>query len=85
MHSSFVPSQGCRSKLIEHKILEKDPNKRIILLVNKIDLVPKQVALTVSPFPLFDSSGFLFSARNTPRFSSKPPRNPSARTSGATT
>ena len=44
-------SQGCRSKLIEHKILEKDPNKRIILLVNKIDLVPKQVALTVPLFP----------------------------------
>ncbi|KAK8801741.1 hypothetical protein WA538_005579 [Blastocystis sp. DL] len=36
---------GCRSKLIERKILEKDPNKRIILLINKIDLVPKHIAM----------------------------------------
>lgn len=48
MSFSLLTMQGCRSKLIEHKILEKDPNKRIILLINKIDLVPKNVAMTVA-------------------------------------
>ena len=33
--------------MIEKKILEKDPNKRIILVVNKIDLVPKNIAFMV--------------------------------------
>jgi len=33
---------GCRSKEIEQMILRKDPNKKIILLLNKIDLVPKE-------------------------------------------
>ena len=32
---------------LEKKILEKDPNKRIVLVINKIDLVPKNVALMV--------------------------------------
>lgn len=45
---------GCRSKLIERKILEKDPNKRIVLLINKIDLVPKHIAMMVCLFSLFD-------------------------------
>eukprot|EP00002_Diphylleia_rotans_P023303 TRINITY_DN457_c0_g3_i1.p1 TRINITY_DN457_c0_g3~~TRINITY_DN457_c0_g3_i1.p1 ORF type:complete len:590 (-),score=173.27 TRINITY_DN457_c0_g3_i1:73-1842(-) len=34
---------GCRSKDIEQYILQRDPNKRIILVLNKIDLVPKDV------------------------------------------
>ena len=53
---------GCRSKLIERKILEKDPTKRIVLLINKIDLVPKHIALMVDhsfvySFPPIISSG----------------------------
>eukprot|EP00001_Collodictyon_triciliatum_P039839 07168_2 len=34
---------GCRSKDIEQLILQKDPNKRIILVLNKIDLVPREI------------------------------------------
>jgi len=32
---------GSRCKEIEQKILQKDPNKKIILILNKIDLIPK--------------------------------------------
>jgi len=33
---------GCRCRDVESAILESSPNKKIILLLNKIDLVPKQ-------------------------------------------
>jgi nuclear GTP-binding protein len=32
---------GCRCKSVEAAILKKDANKKIILVLNKIDLVPK--------------------------------------------
>eukprot|EP01114_Cavostelium_apophysatum_P014136 TRINITY_DN3586_c0_g1_i1.p1 TRINITY_DN3586_c0_g1~~TRINITY_DN3586_c0_g1_i1.p1 ORF type:complete len:602 (-),score=241.89 TRINITY_DN3586_c0_g1_i1:30-1835(-) len=32
---------GCRCPDVEQKILAKDPNKKIILVLNKIDLIPK--------------------------------------------
>jgi ribosome biogenesis GTPase A len=32
---------GCRPTEVEQYIQQKDPNKRIILVLNKIDLVPK--------------------------------------------
>eukprot|EP01091_Cochliopodium_minus_P014972 TRINITY_DN5208_c0_g2_i1.p1 TRINITY_DN5208_c0_g2~~TRINITY_DN5208_c0_g2_i1.p1 ORF type:complete len:507 (-),score=146.54 TRINITY_DN5208_c0_g2_i1:476-1996(-) len=35
---------GCRCPSIEKMILKKDPNKKIVLVLNKIDLVPKKVA-----------------------------------------
>jgi len=35
---------GCRPTEIEKYIQQRDPNKRIILILNKIDLVPKEVA-----------------------------------------
>eukprot|EP01104_Vermistella_antarctica_P009166 TRINITY_DN2336_c0_g1_i1.p1 TRINITY_DN2336_c0_g1~~TRINITY_DN2336_c0_g1_i1.p1 ORF type:complete len:638 (+),score=208.18 TRINITY_DN2336_c0_g1_i1:124-2037(+) len=34
---------GCRSAAIEQHILNKDPSKKIILILNKIDLVPREV------------------------------------------
>eukprot|EP00741_Cyanophora_paradoxa_P007833 tig00001215_g7579.t1 len=34
---------GCRCPEVEKAILKQDPSKRIILLLNKIDLVPKEV------------------------------------------
>eukprot|EP00762_Andalucia_godoyi_P003815 ANDGO_08568.mRNA.1 Guanine nucleotide-binding protein-like 3 homolog len=34
---------GCRAPDVERMILTKDPNKRIILLLNKIDLVPREI------------------------------------------
>eukprot|EP01102_Stenamoeba_stenopodia_P018133 TRINITY_DN6611_c0_g2_i1.p1 TRINITY_DN6611_c0_g2~~TRINITY_DN6611_c0_g2_i1.p1 ORF type:complete len:510 (-),score=190.29 TRINITY_DN6611_c0_g2_i1:40-1464(-) len=34
---------GCRCVDIEQMILAKDPNKRIVLILNKIDLVPREV------------------------------------------
>eukprot|EP01125_Pyxidicula_operculata_P007200 TRINITY_DN2449_c0_g2_i1.p1 TRINITY_DN2449_c0_g2~~TRINITY_DN2449_c0_g2_i1.p1 ORF type:complete len:617 (+),score=182.44 TRINITY_DN2449_c0_g2_i1:44-1894(+) len=36
---------GSRSPTIERQILEMDPNKKIILILNKIDLVPKENVL----------------------------------------
>ena len=35
--------QGCRAINVERKILQKDPNKMIILVLNKIDLVPHDI------------------------------------------
>jgi nuclear GTP-binding protein len=35
---------GCRCPEIERQILAADPNKRIVLILNKIDLVPREVA-----------------------------------------
>ena len=35
---------GCRPTEIENYIQQRDPNKRVILVLNKIDLVPKEVA-----------------------------------------
>ncbi|KAK8795539.1 hypothetical protein WA158_000196 [Blastocystis sp. Blastoise] len=34
---------GCRAIEVERKILQKDPNKMIILVLNKIDLVPTEI------------------------------------------
>ena len=34
---------GCRCPSIEKMIMKKDPNKKIILVLNKIDLTPKKV------------------------------------------
>mmetsp|Transcript_2356 Transcript_2356/g.7519 ORF Transcript_2356/g.7519 Transcript_2356/m.7519 type:complete len:575 (+) Transcript_2356:257-1981(+) len=36
---------GCRCTDVEDYIMRRDPNKRIVLVVNKIDLVPKDVAM----------------------------------------
>lgn len=64
--------KGCRSKLIEKKILEKDPNKRIILVINKIDLVPKNIALMVLRMSIYDDfSGWIYSDKSIQLFSLK--------------
>lgn len=38
---------GCRSKWLEDKILSIDSSKKIILVMNKIDLVPKEIYTNV--------------------------------------
>lgn len=43
-----VVSQGCRAKAVESLLLAQDPPKRIILVLNKIDLVPAPVVKAVS-------------------------------------
>ena len=39
---------GCRARDVELAVLAKDPHKRIVLVLNKIDLVPKEVVKAVS-------------------------------------
>ena len=34
---------GCRCPQIEEMVMESGPNKKLILLLNKIDLVPKDI------------------------------------------
>ena len=34
--------EGCRARLVETSILAADANKKIILVLNKIDLVPRE-------------------------------------------
>ncbi len=34
--------EGCRARLVESSILAADANKKIVLVLNKIDLVPKE-------------------------------------------
>eukprot|EP01096_Ripella_sp_DP13-Kostka_P017794 TRINITY_DN928_c3_g1_i1.p1 TRINITY_DN928_c3_g1~~TRINITY_DN928_c3_g1_i1.p1 ORF type:complete len:670 (-),score=393.71 TRINITY_DN928_c3_g1_i1:152-2059(-) len=36
---------GCRCKALEQQILQKYPNKKIIMVLNKIDLVPREIVL----------------------------------------
>jgi hypothetical protein len=40
--SVYPPFIGCRCPDVERKILAKDPNKKIILVLNKVDLIPKE-------------------------------------------
>ena len=37
--------QGCRCKILERKFITYNPKNKIILVLNKIDLVPQNVAL----------------------------------------
>lgn len=40
--------EGCRARSVEAAILAKDPTKKIVLVLNKIDLVPRDAVLKVS-------------------------------------
>lgn len=53
---------GCRCKAIERMILSRYPNKRIVMILNKIDLVPKENAAAWLKYLRNSFPTFLFKA-----------------------